>query len=137
MGRPLGSKNKPKIPPPIVVEQPAAPPVVPPISIPPVAWTRDQWEASPSVQAQLQRYLDDPIMRMAFQSLLVTALPCSKATVVPGVSADAITLHDSQRLHNRSGFVGFYKALHNLARFKETPPPKGGWGIQNLLEEDE
>jgi hypothetical protein len=54
---------------------------------------------------------------------------------VPGVTADAMTLLDSQRLHNRSGFVGFYKALHSLARLKNAPEPKVGWGVADLLDD--
>jgi hypothetical protein len=136
MGRPKGSKNKPKLPEPM---QDPVPDAIPPtaISVPPAAWSIDDWKNNVGIQHQLQVLLDDPIMRMAFHSLLVQGLPCSRAAVVPGVSAEAMTLYDSQRLHNRSGFTGFYKALHNLARLKNAPEPKAGWGTKELLEEDE
>ena len=136
MGRPKGSKNKPKIPAPLIAPV-AEEPKPTPLSVPPAAWTVDDWKKNPGIQARLQQMLDDPIMRMAFHSLLVTAVPCSRAVIVPGVDAAAMTLLDSQRMHNRSGFVGFYKALHNLARRKDEPEPTAGWGVKPLMEEDE
>src|ERR1039458_5820358 len=91
MARPKGSRNKPKLPPPIAA--PIAAPVADdpqptPISVPPAAWSVDNWRANPGLQIQLQQLLDTPILRMAFQSLLVTGLPSSRAGVVPGVTAD-------------------------------------------------
>ena len=136
MGRPKGSKNKPKFPPPIEppkVEEPKPTP----ISIPPVAWTPDDWKANPAVQQLLKNILDDPVFRMACQSLLVTALPCAKPVVAPNVDAAALAYHDSMKLHNRSGFVGFFRALHKLVQLKGAPTPKTGWGEAELIPEDE
>jgi hypothetical protein len=136
MARPKGAKNKPKLLAPIQVPVLEAPRPTP-ISVPPAAWSVDEWRGNPAVQNQLQQMLDTSIMRMAFQSLLITGLPSSRAAIVPGVSAEAMTLLDSQRLHNRTGFVGFYKALHSLARLKNAPEPKTGWGAADLLPDDD
>jgi hypothetical protein len=134
MARPKGAKNKPKLLAPIQVPEPAVPQPTS-ISVPPVAWSLENWRSRPDVQSQLQQLLDNNILRLAFQSLLVAGLPSSRAAIVPGVSAEAMTLLDSQRLHNRSGYIGFYRALHSLARLKNAPEPKAGWGVAPLLDD--
>ncbi len=136
MGRPKGSRNKPKVPLPLESPKPA-PAVSTPMSTPPVAWTKEDWQKNPTVQHMLKSLLDDPILRMAFQSLLVQALPAARAAVYPNVSAEALAQHDAFKLHNRSGFVGFYRSLHNLALLKGEPEPTAGWGTAELVEEDE
>ncbi len=78
--------------------------------------------------------LQNPLLKMAFQTLMVTAMPSAApvTTLVPGVSAEAMALVDSNRYHHRSGFTAFYKALHNLARLADVKKQGAEWG--DLLE---
>lgn len=99
--------------------------------------THQQWKDTPNLQRELQALLDSSIFQLACQTLLVTAIPNARPVtdLIPGVSAEAMALADSNRYHNRSGFSQFYRAIHNLARPKNTK--KIGAGFGELLPEEE
>lgn len=106
------------------------------VTMPAHTLTTAQWQGNPSIQTQLQDMLDSPIFKMACQTLLVTAMPNAKPfELIPGVTADAMALADSNRYHHRSGFTQFYRGLHNLARPVNSAKRGADWG--ELLQEDE
>lgn len=111
-------------------------PALTPRPVPPVALTPEQWKQRPDLQVQLGEMLNNPVMRMAFQTLLVTAMPNSSPNreLVAGVSAEAMMLADSNRYHNRSGFAQFHRGLLNLARSAKIKLEGREWG--ELLPED-
>lgn len=106
-------------------------------SLPVHAFTFKQWQENASLQIKLQAVLDDPVLRLAFQTLLLAAMPnASPVTqLIPGISADAMALSDSNRYHHRSGMSHMYRALHALARPKSAI--KRGAEFGELLPEDE
>lgn len=108
-----------------------------PKSVPstPVTLSLKDWMSDSSLQIQLRAQLETPVMRSALQTLLMQALPSATPdTLVPGVSAEAMSLADANRYHNRSGFASFYKALQAMAN----PPAKAKTSVaKELVPEDE
>ncbi len=114
---------------------PPEPPVRP--QLPPHAFTVSQWKKNPVLQHELQIILDQPVLRMAFQTLMLAALPGAMPVteLVPGVSAEAMALADSNRYHHRSGMSFLHRALQGLARSKNVVETQAPWG--RLLPESE
>lgn len=106
-------------------------------SLPVHAFTFKQWQENASLQIKLQAVLDDPVLKMAFQTLLLAAMPSASPVtqLIPGISADAMALTDSNRYHHRSGMTHMHRALHSLARAKSATKHGAEWG--ELLPEDE
>lgn len=96
----------------------------------PHAFTVKQWHETPELQRQLQAALDLPIVKMAFQTILMTAMPSAAVItqLVPGVSAEAMAYADAQRYHHRSGMTQTYRALRSLARAPKAKPKGAEWG---------
>ncbi len=74
---------------------------------------------------------------MAFATLLHAAMPSAPpvTNLIPGVSAEAMALADSNRYHHRSGMTHFYRALHGLARPVNSVKYQSEWG--ELLDDSE
>lgn len=96
-----------------------------------------QWQEMPHLQKQLRELLDNPVFKLAVQTLLYTAMPNASPVIqlVPGISAEAMVYADSARYHNRSGFAQFQRALVGLTRLKNKK--KVGADFGELLPESE
>jgi|ERR1043166_1871130 hypothetical protein len=109
----MANRNTKKTPTEPLPETPAAP-----LPQPVHYWSVEQWKKNPVAQQHLQKLLDDPMMRMAFQTLLQMTMPKSMPgkELVPGVSAEALMLQDNNKFHHRCGMTAMYRLLHGLAR---------------------
>jgi hypothetical protein len=85
----------------------------------------------------LAALLANPVMKMAWQTILFAAMPSAAPVeqLVPGVTAEQMALADSMRYRHRSGMTHTYRAIHKLAAGENKPLPQAPWG--ELLVEDE
>src|SRR5882757_5317393 len=105
---------------------PQPPPTLQPLR----ALTPKQWRENKVLRQDLERMLNSPTMQMAFDTLLRQAMPnaAPSSSVVPGVSAEAMTLETNNRYHNRSGFTQFHRALFALTSEQKDHKMKSAWG---------
>lgn len=98
----------------------------------------EDWKNNKSLQLELERALDLPVMKKAITTLLSAVMPNATPSpaMEPGLSPDMVMLRNNNLYHNRSGFNQAFKALRNLTKLKNDPnKPITPWGL--LEPEDE
>lgn len=113
-----------------------APP--PQIAAPQKVFSIADWQKSPDFQAQLRDVLNLPVVQMAFQTLMQSALPRVASIINPvaGVSPEAMDKSLAYAFVDRAGQVRLHDRLFALTRPKDAnPKAHEQWG--KLVEETE